>query len=229
MRLGEQHRPLRFLVVDELRERILSGEISPGVRLVEDHIAAELGVSRSPVREALRALETEGLVELSPRRGVFVAAVSQEDAVQIFEAREALESFAARLAARNATSDELLALQELLASTALALAEGNPEQITILNTEFHALICRIAGNQYIAELLTAISGRMEWIRRQNAMSRVPDWLHEHEAIVEAISAGDEELAAERAVSHIRAARDAYIRSQQQGDGGDQMHAGSHSA
>ena len=101
VRLGEQHRPLRFLVVDELRERILSGEISPGVRLVEDHIAAELGVSRSPVREALRALETEGLVELSPRRGVFVAAVSQEDAVQIFEAREALESFAARLAARN--------------------------------------------------------------------------------------------------------------------------------
>ena len=99
--LGARHQPLRQVVTDALRKAILSKRLKPGERLIEEQLAADLGVSRNPVREALRVLESEGLVEINPRRGASVTNVSEEEAQEIVEVRAALEGFCARLAARR--------------------------------------------------------------------------------------------------------------------------------
>jgi DNA-binding transcriptional regulator YhcF (GntR family) len=112
-RLGMLHVPLREAVTDALRKAILSKRLKPGERLVEEQLAAELEVSRNPVREALRVLESEGLVEISPRRGASVTQLSEEEARELVEVRAALEGLCARLAARRCTPSmkaEILAL-----------------------------------------------------------------------------------------------------------------------
>ena len=100
-RLGATHQSLREVIADEVRTAILDGRFQPGERLVEDRLAAAYGVSRNPVREALRALEGEGLVVVKPRRGAFVATLSGDEAHEIIELRAALEGLSARLAARR--------------------------------------------------------------------------------------------------------------------------------
>ncbi len=102
--LGEAHLPLRSVVQDELRRMILSGELPPGSRLVEDRLAERLGVSRNPVREAIRVLSAEGFVEVLPRRGAVVASMGQAEVAELFDARMALETLAARLAAPHVTA-----------------------------------------------------------------------------------------------------------------------------
>lgn len=203
--LGEQHTPLRTLVFDELRGRIVSGALAPGSRLVEDQLAQALGVSRNPVREALRVLEAEGLIERSPRRGAVVATVSPAEAAKVFEVRQPLESLAARLAARKATEADVTVLREQLARMADAVTAA-PDALPRLNTEFHAEVYRIAGSSFLAEVMQTISWRMEWVFGQNHLVRGPGSLQEHEGIVEAIEAGDEAEAARRAEEHVLSAQ-----------------------
>jgi DNA-binding GntR family transcriptional regulator len=210
--LGEQHTPLRTLVFDELRSRIVSGKLAPGSRLVEDQLAHELGVSRNPVREALRVLEAEGLIQRSPRRGAVVATVSPSEAAKVFEVREPLESLAACLAARKATEAEVAGLRELLGRMAEAMSTA-PDALARLNTEFHAEVYRIAGSSYLAEVMETISWRMEWVFGQNGLVRGPASLDEHERIVDAIEAGDEALAARRAEEHVLTAQRAFEAAQ----------------
>ena len=210
VRIGEQHKPLRVLVLDALRAQIVSGVLEPGTRLVEDQIARDLGVSRNPVREALRGLEAEGLVEMSPRRGAVVAVVSETDAEFIFEVREELESFAARLAARRAQRPDVARLRQLLASAERALGKGDATTVAQHNTRFHAALYGVAGNSYLAEMVAGIADRMEWIFRQNAAQRGPGSLEEHGAIVDAIAEGNEGRAAELAALHVRAAHAAFV-------------------
>ncbi len=101
MTVGRVHQPLRSLVSDELRRLVVTGELPPGSRIVEDRLAERLGVSRNPVREALQALAAEGFVEILPRRGAVVAQITPEQAEDLFDVRTALEPLAARLAARR--------------------------------------------------------------------------------------------------------------------------------
>ena len=104
MTIGTRHQPLRTLVCDELRRLIITGELSPGTRLVEDRLALRLAVSRNHVREALQTLATEGFVAITPRRGAVVAQITGEQAEELFDVRMALESLAARTAARTLTT-----------------------------------------------------------------------------------------------------------------------------
>lgn len=114
---------------DEIRERIINGEYAPGARIIEREIAAELGVSRIPIRESLRMLEMEGFVEVLPRKGVVVKQLSQNDVVKLFEVREALAVLAVRLAASNASDADITRLRKLLERAEKADGKGAVDKV----------------------------------------------------------------------------------------------------
>lgn len=212
MNLGSSHRPLRDVVLDEIRGRIVAGAYAPGVRLVEDRVAQDLGVSRNPVREALRVLEAEGFVEMIPRRGAVVARLSDREVEDIFECRTALEALAARLAARHATDADMARIREVLAAAELAVGRGDGLLLVELNTRFHQLVIDAAANKYLSELLAPMRGRLQWIFSQSVGIRGQDSLDEHVRLADAIERRDESAAAALAVAHIDAARASYLGS-----------------
>ncbi|WP_308282969.1 GntR family transcriptional regulator [Pseudonocardia nigra] len=197
--------PLRDRVRDELRARIADGRIGPGERLYETAIAEELGVSRLPVREAIRMLESEGMVSVLPRRGgVLVRQLDRRDVEDLFDVREALEVLAARRAAERAGPEELDGLARLLDETRRALDAGDSAAVDAANTAFHEQIYRLGRNQLIPEMLGPLTGRLHWLFRQNVEhERV---LGDHERLHRALVAGEPDLAAAAALEHIRSSR-----------------------
>lgn len=208
--IGLRHQPLRRAVQDELRRAIIAGRYQQGERLFEDQIAQELEVSRNPVREALQALAGDGFVELEPRRGARVATVSAKRAEELFEVRESLEGLVARLAARRRTPAQLTELQSLVAAGLGAADRGEFEALPDLNTRFHAVLSASADNSLLAAELGRLSHVIEWVYSKRIVERSAGSWTEHETIVDAIAAGDEVLAFERACGHIAHARAAYF-------------------
>lgn len=142
-----------------IRSAIVEGEFAPGERLPEEDLAERAGVSRTPVREALRRLASEGVVEFVANRGAQVASFSAQDLQELFDLRAVLEGFAARLAARNATTEDLAELGRLAdAMEALALAPdpAGLDRIAELNNEFHARIVEVAGNRLLAQQVAGL-------------------------------------------------------------------------
>jgi DNA-binding GntR family transcriptional regulator len=213
--VGSAHQPLRDVVTAELRRRILAGELAPGERLVEDRLAELLGVSRNPVREAIRVLATEGLVEVTPRRGAAVSRLSEAEAEELFDVRMALEALAARLAARKAVaagSTSTARLREVLDAARTATADVRLDEVADLNTEFHAAVAEAAGNAYLSLVLEPMLRRAQWLFQQTAQTRAPHSWSEHVSLYEAIAAGDEAEAEARAMAHVAAARRSYLAS-----------------
>lgn len=206
--LGQEHRPLRDLVCDELRDRIVKGAVAPGERLVEESIAQELGVSRNPVREAIRTLEWEGFVAVLPRRGAVVASLSQSEAEEILEVRIALQAEASRLASRKRSSGQLAELFVVLerAEALLASADRPRPELTALNTEFHEIVLRMADNRYLADVIRPMRRRIAWMFSRSGEQRLDASWREHRRMAEAIAAGDEPLAGRLAEAHIRNGR-----------------------
>jgi DNA-binding GntR family transcriptional regulator len=195
---------VRERVQAELRERIVSGQLPPGARLVERELAEAMGVSRVPVREAIRTLTAEGfVVALSPRR-VVVRELTPKDVDELFELREALEVFAAGLAAQRATPAELVALEGLLDQAALATGKRAAEDITELNTRFHERILAMAGNSLLAAALEPLEGRLRRLTRHN--EHWDQLLREHRQLLRAIASGDPERARTCALEHVRVNR-----------------------
>jgi DNA-binding GntR family transcriptional regulator len=202
------------VIVDHIREGLGSGRYSPGQRLIESDITEALGVSRGPLREALRRLAAEGLLEITHHRGARVRTFDRRELMGIFELREVLEGLAARSAARAVKSDSTLAnrLRELAAEMNAATKAGRLQQYVGLNQELHDLIVDAADNPQLATLVRQLQTPTlrlvfrgildrDMTRRSNA---------EHAKIIAAITAGDEE-AAERAMRrHIRASREAVL-------------------
>lgn len=215
-KLGREHRPLRDLVCDELRRQIIDGTYPPGAHLVEDRLAQELGVSRNPVREALRVLEAEGFVDMIPRRGAVVATLSDEEVRDIFEVRMALEALAARLAARHADPEGVAMLREVLAQAAKALEADDAGALTDLNAAFHEHLLEQSGNGYLRDVMLQLRGQMKWIFSRTAgRTRGQHSLDEHEQLATAIEAGDEERAAALALEHVRAASSSYWKGREE--------------
>lgn len=206
---GADHRSLRELVCDALRERIVTGSLAPGERLVEDRLAEELAVSRNPVREALRVLAVEGYVDLVPRRGAVVARISSELVEYIFQVRIALEALAARLAARNAIEEGAQRVSAALAESEAAIARGDTTVLPELNDRFHAAVLELAGNPVLTDLMEPLRGRVQWIFSRTATARATHSLAEHRRLADAISAADEDTAAQVAMDHVAAALTAY--------------------
>jgi DNA-binding GntR family transcriptional regulator len=202
--------PLRDRVRDELRARIADGRVAPGQRLYEKAIAEELGVSRIPVREAIRMLESERMVSVLPRRGgVLVRQLDREDIEDLFDVREALEVLAARRAAERSDDTGLDTLGRLLDTARRAHAAGEADAVDAANTAFHEQIYRLGRNKLVPEMLGPLTGRLRWLFRQNVEhERVLD---DHERLHRALVDHDPDLAAAVALEHIRASRRMVMR------------------
>ncbi|SFW87840.1 GntR family transcriptional regulator [Amycolatopsis australiensis] len=200
----------RQRVREELRERILTGRLRPGDRLVERELAEDLGVSRVPVREAIRSLEAEGFVVVQSPRRVVVRQLARIDVEELFDVREALEGLAAGLAAERAGAAELKRLERMLADAARATARGDAARITVLNSRFHDEIVAVAGNGLLSTMLQPLEGRLRWLTSQN--EHWTDLLGEHRRLYEAIASGDPDRAKASAVEHVRVNREVTLRS-----------------
>jgi DNA-binding GntR family transcriptional regulator len=187
-----------------LRHGIVHGQLAPGERLRSDALANELRVSRTPVREALRKLEAEGLVEQSGSRLV-VRALSEQDLTELFYVREALEGMAARLAAENATPSEIAEIRELLDDMETVRRRGALESLRRLTGEFHQLISRASHNNRLVQALTTLLDNVRKIQTSTLFGegRAAQALQEHRELLAAITAGHGDRAEMLARAHRR--------------------------
>ena len=200
----DSYQPLREVVCETLREAIRSGVLKPGERLMEIQLADELGVSRTPVREAMRKLELEGYVIMLPRRGTYVANISIRDINEVFEIRTTLDALASGLAAERITEEELEQLERLLVSIGENIETRNMKKVVEDDMEFHDILYKASRNQ---RLVGIISNLREQMTRFRSMSmsypgRLKKTLEEHRRLVEAIAQRDVELAQKLAVEHM---------------------------
>lgn len=193
-------RPLREEIRDTLRTRIFEGHYAPGARLIERDLAAEFRVSRLPVREALRMLRQEGLIEDRLPKGSVVATLSEKGVRDLFDVRHALEVLASRLAAERATPDDLERLEGLLARATDALARGSVMEAHRANNDFHDEITQIAGNDFLRSALEPLQGRMHWLFRH--VTDLGELIQEHRDLLAAIASGDPERAAQQSAHHV---------------------------
>jgi len=208
----ESYKPLRELVLDAIREAIINGTLKPRERLMEIQLAEELGVSRTPIREALRKLELEGFIVMVPRKGAYVADISFKDIADVFEIRAALEALAAGLAAERITDEELEEMERLVAEKAESIANQDMEKLIKVDTLFHEAIYKASRNQ---RLTSIISNLREQIQRYRTTSlsypgRMQRSLEEHRSIVEAIQSRDPQIAQQVAREHIENAENSII-------------------
>ncbi len=200
----ENYKPLREIVFETLREAILSGQLKAGERLMEVQLAEEMGVSRTPVREAIRKLELEGLVVMVPRKGAYVAGISTKDITEVFEIRSALESLAAALACERITEEELEELERLLVQVAECAEKNDLETLIQVDTRFHNVLYRASRNERLAQIINNLGDQIQRFRTTSLATpgRMKEALEEHKALVEAITARDVELARRLAEEHI---------------------------
>jgi DNA-binding GntR family transcriptional regulator len=199
-RVYRHERPLREIIGDEIRSRIFSGVFPPGARLVERNLADEFGVSRFPVREALRILHKEGLVEHLPTRGIVVRQPGRTEVEEIFDVRESLEVLAARLAAQRVASGAGSTLHEYVTASREALRAGDLQSATRANSEFHDELIRLAGSTTLQEVLGPLMGRLHWLFAQ--VSDFDQVCREHDVLCAAVESGRPAEAALEAQRHV---------------------------
>ncbi len=208
--IGHRHQALRDQVLEEVRRRIVEGEYPPGTRLTEERLAADFGVSRNPVREALRVVETEGFVTLTPRRGAVVATPDAGTIGDLFAIRGSLEATAARLAAERATDADVAALRDLLDAARRATDKGDLTRVSQLNSDLHRLCIAITGNRWLMTMSSALYLHVHWVFRIGAAERAPHSWAEHIRIVDAIEAHDPDAAEAAVRAHLQAAATAAM-------------------
>ncbi len=200
----QNHKPLREMVYEELKMQILKGSIIPGTRMMEVELAEEMGVSRTPIREAIRKLEKEGLVTIEPRRGAYASMISTEDMVEILEVRQDLEGLAAYFAADRMTDEKMEELREVSNSYNEAVKSGKMEDMIKYDTRFHHIIVESCRNKILVQMIEQLQElvlRFRYIYYDN-FRRAENMPDEHEAIVAAISEGNADKARAAADIHI---------------------------
>lgn len=200
----DSYKPLREVVSEALREAISNGILLPGERLMEIQLAEELGVSRTPVREAIRKLELEGFVVMVPRRGTYVSDLSLKDINEVFEIRTALDVLAAGLAAERITDEELEALERLLVHIGEYIEAGDMEKIIEADSQFHDLLYQASRND---RLVGIINNLREQLTRFRSISmsypgRLKVTWEEHRHLLEAIAQRNADLAMQVAREHM---------------------------
>lgn len=197
------YKPLREIVFESMREAIMSGILEPGERLMEIQLAEEMGVSRTPVREAIRKLELENFVVMIPRKGAYVAGVSSKDVADVFEIRSALEGLAAGLAAERITEEELEQMEQALFYRAVE-GDLDLEQVVKLDTDFHALVYKASRNERLIQILANLREQIQRFRTTSLAvpGRNKLAIEEHRMIVEALRSRNSEEAQSLAMAHI---------------------------
>lgn len=208
----DSYKPLREIVFETLREAIISGRLKPGERLMEVQLAEEMGVSRTPVREAIRKLELEGFVVMVPRKGAYVADISLKDIADVFEVRAALEGLAAALAAERITEEELEQLERLLVQLAEKIEKNDLTGLIEIDTQFHEVLYRACRNAKLVQILGNLREQIQRFRATSLASpgRMKFALDEHKKIVEAVSERNVELARALAQEHIENAENSLL-------------------
>ncbi|MVU77766.1 FCD domain-containing protein [Nocardia sp. ET3-3] len=192
-----------------IRDDIIRGAYLPGQRLTEDALAESYGVSRVPVREALRTLEAEGFASSRPYAGVFVAALTEEEAADLLEIRARLEPLCASRAAARRTPEQLGRLKELTALGQDAVRAGRLDELARLNSRFHEVLAEASGSTLLSQLIMQLSWKIAWVYSVELPRRAGDSWREHELICAALEAGDPERAAALVSAHIAQAASAY--------------------
>lgn len=205
--------PLRDVVFNTLRQAILTGELKPGERLMEIHLANKLGVSRTPIREAIRKLELEGLVTMIPRRGAEVAQITEKSMNDVLEVRQAMDALCVELACDRITEEELGELKKACETFEQAVRTKDVKKIAQADVALHDIIVQATGNQRLIQLVNNLSEQMyryrfEYIKDISQHERL---VEEHRVIYESIVKKDKETASEAARVHIDNQKKAIIR------------------
>lgn len=201
----QNHRPLREIVYEELKLQILTGKIVPGTRMMEVELAEDMGVSRTPIREAIRKLEKEGLVIIEPRRGAYASEVSTDDIIEILEVRQNMEGLAAHMAAVRKKPDQIKQIEEVEEAYSKAVKEGDTANMIFYDSKFHKLIVEASNNRTLIKLIEPLQEmalRFRYLYYDD-FKRAKNMPHEHQNIIEAIVKGDSEGAKLAADEHIR--------------------------
>lgn len=214
VKLGQKHAPLFTVVRDRIREDILNGVYRPGDRLIEGKLSEDLGVSRIPIREALRELSAEGIVTIEPRRGASVAVLSDSQARNLAEVRAALEGLNARLAAMRRDEATLEILKDILQRGQAALAKEDMAELKQLNKLFHEHLGTMAQNGVLTELTNSFRDRTTLLFAPSNIQRVRNNWEEHAQILNAVIAGNAELANLLATQHVYNAAAAYFEAKE---------------
>lgn len=196
--------PLREVVFNTLRHAILRGDLTPGERLMEVKLADMMGVSRTPVREALRRLESEGLVQMIPRRGAVVAHIDEKRMTDVLVVRKALEELAIQIACDNMTRTDIERLKEVTEALELAIDRNNIDKIADLDVKFHDIIFNATDNLRLIQILNNLRDqmfryRLEYIKVKSEHESV---LREHKAIIKALEEHDTITASDVIKTHI---------------------------
>ena len=210
----DEYLPLRDVVFNTLRRAILKGELKPGERLMEIALADKLGVSRTPIREAIRKLELEGLVVMAPRKGAKVASITERDLNDVLEVRKGMEVLAISLACKRITGEELEKLESIERSFQSLIESGNLTELAEMDVKFHDTIYQATNNQRLVQLLNNLREQMYRYRmdylKDIAVRRT--LAEEHKAICEALRGRDESKAQNYVSVHIDNQQKAIMRS-----------------
>jgi DNA-binding GntR family transcriptional regulator len=204
MKISSIAAPVRQQVAASFRNAILNGRFKPGVRLIEKELCELTGASRTSVREALRQLETEGLVEVLPNKGPIVASISADQARSLYQVRGALESLAGSLFAKNATDDHIKRLEKAVEAIATAYDSGDIEAMLQAKDRFYAVLLEGAGNEIVPSFLGMLQARISLLRRVSLgqPARLAISIKEIRGIVAALKRRDAEAAAFACRQHV---------------------------
>ena len=196
--------PLRDVVFNTLREAILKGDLKPGERLMELQLASKLGVSRTPIREAIRMLEQEGLAVTTPRKGAEVAKMTLKDMEDVLEIRDTLDELAVRIACQKISDEQLKQLEDMKELFEKSTQTGNVKKIAEADVTFHDVIYEATGNPKLVTLLNNLREqvyryRVEYIKDPK---NYPTLIAEHEAILESLKNRDVKNAVEAMHVHV---------------------------
>jgi DNA-binding GntR family transcriptional regulator len=200
----DEYLPLRDVVFNTLRQEILTGKLKPGERLMEIHLANKLGVSRTPIREAIRKLELEGLVIMIPRRGAEVAQITLKSLEDVMEVRRALDVLAIELACDRMTDEALEELHKACENFNLAVETKDTRKIAEADVEFHDLIVHSTDNNRLIQLVNNLSEQMyryrfEYLKDETTHGTLKE---EHLEMYKSIVNKDKDTAAKTVVKHI---------------------------
>ena len=210
----DEYLPLRDVVFNTLRKAILKGELKPGERLMEIALADKLGVSRTPIREAMRKLELEGLVVMVPRKGAQVANITEKDLNDVLEVRIALENMAIEKACARMTKEDIEELESAAKDFQKIIASGSLVEMAEADEEFHEKIYRASGNARLMQVLSNLREqiyryRIEYLKDEDTRQQL---VQEHAMMTRAIRERDVEKAQELSFEHLENQRKAIIHS-----------------
>lgn len=208
------YKPLREVIFNSLREAIIVGELKPGVRLMEVQLAEKMGVSRTPVREAIRKLELEGLVDMIPRKGAHVADLSVKDIMDVLEVRATLDGLATALAAERITEEELKELKHVNIQFGNYVERENLQGSIRKDVEFHEIIYRSSRNEKLIQIASNLREQVQRFRviylKDSGSPR--DIIREHQEIIEAVQKKDSEVSRSVAQRHIKHQEEAIVKA-----------------